>query len=179
MNPKLEFIFARRSVRRYQERPIPEETVRDLLEAAMAAPSAVARDPWRFIVVRNRERLQQLAEILPHGKMLRGAAAGIVVCGDIERAHDGRESYMLQDCSAAVENLLLAAAALGIGSCWLGVHPRAERMEGIRALFSLPDNVIPVAGISLGWPAQSPPARTRYDEGFVHYEEWRQSGTAG
>ena len=172
MNPKLDFIFARRSVRRYQERPIPEEMVRDLLEAAMAAPSAVAKDPWHFIVVQSRERLQQLTDILPHGKMLGRAAAGIIVCGDIERAHDGKESYMLQDCSAAIENLLLAAVALGLGSCWLGVHPRAERMEGIRNLFSLPDTIIPVAGISLGWPDQPPTARTRYDEGFVHREEW-------
>ena len=178
MNPKLDFIFARRSVRCYQERPIAEETVRDLLEAAMAAPSAVARDPWRFIVVQSRERLLQLVDILPHGKMLRNAAAGIVVCGDIERAHDGKESYMLQDCSAAVENLLLAATALGLGSCWLGVHPRVERMDGIRRLFALPDNIIPLAGISLGWPEKEPTARTRYDEGHVHHEEWQQSGRA-
>jgi nitroreductase len=179
MNPKLDFIFARRSVRRYQERPVPKEMVRDLLEAAMAAPSAVARDPWRFIVVQSRERLLQLADILPHGKMLRGAAAGIVVCGDIERAHDGKESYMIQDCSAATENLLLAAAALGLGSCWLGVHPRAERMDGIRKLFALPVNIIPVAGVSLGWPERPATARTRYDEGFVHHEEWRRSGATG
>ncbi len=179
MNSELDFIFARRSVRRYQERPIPEEMVRDLLEAAMAAPSAVAKDPWHFIVVRSRERLLQIADILPNGKMLRHAAAGIVVCGDIERAHGGEESYMLQDCSAAVENLLLAAAALGIGACWLGVHPRRERMDGIRKLFALPGNIIPVAGISLGWPEKSSPARTRYDEGRVHREEWRPPGTAG
>jgi len=179
MNSKLDFIFARRSVRRYQERPISEETLRDLLEAAMAAPSAVARDPWHFIVVQSRERLLQLTDILPHGKMLRNAAAGIIVCGDIERAHDGEESYMLQDCSAAVENLLLAAAALGLGGCWLGVHPRAERMDGIRKLFSLPGNIIPVAGISLGWPEKEPTARTRYDDGHVHREEWHPPGTAG
>ena len=178
MNSKLDFIFARRSVRRYQDRPIPEETLRDLLEAAMAAPSAVARDPWHFIVVQNRGKLLQLVDILPQGKMLRNAAAGIVVCGDIERAHDGEESYMLQDCSAAVENLLLAATALGLGSCWLGVHPRVERMDGIRRLFALPDNIIPVAGISLGWPEKEPTARTRYDEGHVHHEEWQQSGRA-
>ena len=172
MNPKLQFIFSRRSIRRYQDRPVPEETLTDLLEAAMAAPSAVAKDPWNFIVVRERETLDRIADLLPHGKMLRTAPAAIVVCGDIDRAHDGMESYMLQDCSAAIENILLAAAALGLGSCWLGVHPRPERMEGLRKLFSLPANIIPVSGIALGWPEEGKDPRTRYRAGAVHYEAW-------
>lgn len=172
MNPLLQFIFSRRSVRRYQERGIPPEVLTDLLEAAMAAPSAVAKDPWRFIVTREKETLGRVADVLPHGQMLRRAAAAIVVCGDIEQAHDGKESYMLQDCSAAVENILLAATALGLGSCWLGVHPRSERMEGIRSLFGLPENIIPVAGISLGWPETQPEPRTRFRSESVHWEDW-------
>ena len=172
MNSRLQFIFARRSVRKYLDREIPGEVLDDLLRAAMAAPSAVAKDPWHFIVLREKATLERVAELLPHGKMLARAAAGIIVCGDIERAHDGMESYMLQDCSAAIENILLAAAALGLGSCWLGVHPRPERMEGIRRLFSLPASIIPVAGISLGWPEKDPRPRTRYDGGRVHREKW-------
>jgi len=172
MNPSLQFIFSRRSVRRYQERDIPEEFLTDLLEAAMAAPSAVAKDPWHFIVTRKKETMGRIADFLPHGQMLRHAAAAVVVCGDIEQAHDGQESYMLQDCSAAVENILLAATALGLGSCWLGVHPRPDRMEGIRSLFGLPKNIVPVAGISLGWPERQPEPRTRYAGESVHREEW-------
>lgn len=172
MNPKLQFIFSRRSVRRYLEKEIPDELLTDLLEAAMAAPSAVAKDPWRFIVIRSRETLDRLADLLPHGKMLKRAAAALVVCGDMEAAHDSLESYMLQDCSAAVENILLAATALGLGSCWLGVHPRPDRIEGVRRLFELPDNIIPVAGIALGWPEKEPEPRTRFRQDSVHWEEW-------
>ena len=114
----------------------------------------------------------RIADLLPNGQMLRHAAAAIVVCGDLEKAHDGQESYMLQDCSAAVENILLAATALGLGSCWLGVHPRPDRMDGVRALFDLPGNLIPVAGLSLGWPEQQPRPRTRFTSESVHWEKW-------
>ena len=172
MNTLLQIFFSRRSVRRYQDREIPEETLKDLLEAAMAAPSAVARDPWHFIVIRERETMERIADLLPNGQMLRHAAAAVVVCGDIEKAHDREESYMLQDCSAAIENILLAATALGLGSCWLGVHPRTARIEGVRALFNLPERVIPVAGISLGWPEKNPGPRTRYSGDSVHWETW-------
>ena len=172
MNSKLQFIFSRRSVRRYLDRSIPDEILTDLMEAAMAAPSAVAKDPWNFIVVRDRTTLDRIADFLPHGKMLRQAAAAIVVCGDIDRAHDGMESYMLQDCSAAIENILLAATALGLGSCWLGVHPRPDRIEGVRALFNLPPNIIPVSGIALGWPEEKKEPRTRHRDEAVHWEKW-------
>jgi nitroreductase len=172
MNPELKFIFSRRSVRKYQDRQVPQEMLKDLLEAAMAAPSAVAKDPWHFLVIRDRDSLNRLAEVLPNAPMLRHAPAAIVVCGDIDRAHDRQESLMLQDLSAAVENVLLAANALGLGACWLGVHPRQERMDGIRRLFKLPDRIVPVAGIALGWPAEQPEMRTRYNAGRVHHEKW-------
>ena len=172
MNPNLEFIFSRRSIRKYQDKSIPEEMLMDLLQAAMAAPSAVARDPWHFIVIQKRETLDKLASILPHGRMLKQAAAGLVVCGDITRAHDQKESYMLQDLSASVENILLAAKALGLGSCWLGVHPRQERMEGIKNLFTLPENIIPLCAISLGWPAEELESRSRFRDECVHRENW-------
>jgi len=146
--------------------------VRDLLQAAMAAPSAVAKDPWAFIVVRNREMLSEIAEGLPNGTMLRSAALGIVVCGDLQRTHDRQLSYLLQDCSAAVENLLLAANTLGLGACWLGVHPREDRVKYIRTLLKIPEPVIPVATIAVGWPAESPEPRTRYREDAVHRETW-------
>jgi nitroreductase len=172
MNPKLNYIFSRRSVRKYKENEVPQTILTDLLEAGMAAPSAVARDPWHFIVLRRRENLDRLADILPHGKMLRQATAAFVVCGDINRAHDGKESYMLQDLSAAVENILLAANTSGLGACWLGVHPREERMDGIVRMFELPDGIIPMCAIALGWPAETPEARTRFRNECVHREQW-------
>jgi len=172
MNPRLDFIFRRRSVRKYLDKEIPAEMLNDLLEAGMAAPSARATDPWHFLVITERETLNRMTTALPHGKMLLAAPAAIVVCGDMNRALEGFESYMLQDVSAAVENILLAACALGLGSCWLGIHPRRNRMDSIRNIFSLPDHIIPVAGISLGWPDASPEARTRYREECVHRGSW-------
>jgi nitroreductase len=172
MNPQLNLLFARRSVRVYQQQEVSDDLVRDLLEAAMSAPSAVAKDPWEFIVVRQRETLAEIAAGLPNGGMLRQAALGIVVCGDLERAHDRQLSYLLQDCSAAIENLLLAASALGLGACWLGVHPREERVQHLRRLLRIPEHVLPITVIAIGWPAESPPPRTRYREAAVHREAW-------
>lgn len=172
MNPMLGNIFARRSIRAYKEDDIPDEMIKDLLEAAMAAPSAVAKDPWHFIVIQQKAGLAKIADGLPNGQMLRQAAVGIVVCGDIDKAHGQLESYMLQDCSAAIENILLAASQLGLGACWLGIHPREERIDHMRRLFDLPRNIIPISAIAVGWPAENSEPRTRYDEKLVHTERW-------
>jgi nitroreductase len=172
MNPTLHFIFNRRSVRKYESREIPAAMLNDLFEAAMAAPSAVAKDPWHFLLIRKRETLDKIVKILPNGQMLRQAPAAVIVCGDINKTHANEISYMLQDLSAAVENLLLAASALGLGACWLGMHPRPDRIDNIRRLFSLPENIIPMCGISLGWPAEHPGPRTRFNPERIHVENW-------
>lgn len=172
MNPQLQFIFSRRSIRKYTNKEIPDAMIDDLLAAAMAAPSANATDPWHFVVVKSRSALEQLASSLPYGKMLNEAAAALVVCGDLNEAHGRELSYLLQDVSAATENILLAATALGLGSCWLGVHPRTERIEALSKQFNLPRSVLPVAVISLGWPAQEAAARTRYKATCIHRETW-------
>jgi nitroreductase len=172
MNHALHFIFNRRSVRKYKNREIPAEIFKDLFEAAMAAPSAVAKDPWHFLLIRERETLDKIVKILPNGQMLSQAPAAVIVCGDINKTNLNEVSYMLQDLSAAVENILLAATALGLGSCWLGIHPRQDRLAGIRNLFSFPDNIIPMCGIALGWPAEKPEPRTRYNAERVHLEKW-------
>lgn len=172
MNPKLQPLFARRSVRKYQSKDVPDELVRDLLEAGMAAPSACAKDPWRFVVVKDRKQLARVAEGLPYGKMLNGAGVGIVACGDLPAANDGQLSYLLQDCSAAIENILLAASLLGLGGVWLGVHPREDRMAHMTKVLGLPKSVIPIGVLSIGWPAETPPARTRFAATSVHKEQW-------
>jgi nitroreductase len=172
MNPELNCIFSRRSIRKYLDKAVPGEMLDDLLQAAMAAPSAVAKDPWHFIVVQDRETLNKIADILPSGKMLRQATAAFIVCGDINKANIQAESYLLQDLSAATENILIAANILKLGTCWLGIHPREDRLSGIRQLFELPDNIIPMCGIAIGWPAEKPEARTRYRNERVHIEKW-------
>ena len=172
MNPKLSLLFARRSVRQFQAKPVPDVLLQDLLEAAMAAPSACAKDPWRFVVVQKAETLAAIAAGLPNGKLLATAPLGIVVCGDLQAAHAGELSYLLQDCSAAIQNLLLAASALGLGGCWLGVHPRQERVVHIRSLLALPEPILPVAVLALGWPAESKEPRTRFTAPSIHHETW-------
>ena len=170
MNNKLNFIFSRRSIRGFKPTPVSDETVRDILEAAMAAPSAVARDPWRFVVVRQQAIREKIVEQLPHGTMLAQTPVGIIVCGDLEAAHDKQLSYLLQDCSAAIENILLAVNALGLGACWLGVHPREERIEHIKKVLELPPSVIPVSAIAIGYPNETKESRTRYNADYV---QWR------
>lgn len=168
----LQFILGRRSVRVYRPGEVDERTIRSLLEAAMSAPSAVAKDPWRFVVVRSRPTLTAMAAALPNGQMLATAAVGIVVGGDLEVAHDQQLSYLLQDCAASIENLLLAAHVLGLGACWLGIHPREARIQRIANLLRIPASVIPVAAIALGWPGEAKEARTRYNPAYVHHETW-------
>ncbi len=172
LNEKLSAIWGRRSIRAYTDAGISNEIIADLLRAAMAAPSAAAKDPWRFIVVQDREMLRRMADALPHGRMLACAGAGFVVCGDLSAAHDGQLSYLLQDCSAAIENLLLAARLLGLGTCWLGVHPREARMEALRSLFGIPEGVVPVSAVAVGFPAEQKEPRTRYRADYVHRERW-------
>ena len=162
MDSRLNLIYGRRSVRKYQLRPVGDELIHELLQAAMAAPSACCKDPWRFIVLKDADVRRQVAALLKNGGFLADAPAGIVVCGDLDKAHGGELSYLLQDCAAATENLLLAAYGLSLGGCWLGVHPRQDRVDGIRRLFGLGNRIVPVAVVALGWPAQDFEKRTRY-----------------
>lgn len=172
MNAKLGLLFSRRSVRDFAEGEVPAAAVRDMLEAAMAAPSACCKDPWEFVVVREPALKGRIAQGLPNGRFLGKAALGIVVCGSLERAHGNELSYMLQDCSAAMQNLLLAAHGLGLGACWLGVHPRQDRIDLLRGLLDLPEKVLPIGVAAVGLPAVRAEARTRFNEKYVHSEKW-------
>jgi nitroreductase len=164
----IETIFARRSIRKYTAEPVREGEVKTMLEAAMAAPSASNRKPWHFIVVTERQILDNLGRAHPYGKMLLKAPLCVAVCGD--RTISAR--HWVQDCSAAAENILLAAAALGLGAVWLGVHPREERVSAVRKILSIPENIVPLNLISIGHPAEEKEPRTQYDEVRVHHEYW-------
>jgi len=166
-------IFGRRSIRVYSPGSITELQIKQMLEAAMAAPSAMTKDPWRFIVIENPETLSRLTKFLPGGGMLSTAAAAIAVCGDLDAAFNRSESYLLQDCSAAIENLLICAHGLGLGGCWVGVHPDHTAIQGLKQLFGLPLPIVPIAVISLGLPGEEPGPRTRYNSEFVHREKWQ------
>ncbi len=166
----LETIMTRRSIRRYDGQPVPEETIDALLHAAMAAPSAGNQQSWRFIVVRDRERLEELSETSPYAGMLPQAALAIVVCGETAGAR--HEGFWVEDCSAAMENLLLAAHAMGLGAVWLGYYPAEERVDRLRALFGVPPTVVPFAIASIGHPAERREQPERFVPEFVHRETW-------
>ena len=166
------FILGRRSIRVYSPGEVSEEAVTALLQAAMAAPSAMTKDPWRFVTVRDRQMLANLATLHPGAAMLSSAAMAIVACGDLDAAFERSISYLLQDCSAAIENLLLAAHAQGLGACWVGVHPGEPLIKKLREWLALPASIVPVAVISLGQPGEQQPSRTRYNPAHVHSEKW-------
>jgi len=168
VNDLIKAIFARRSIRKYTAEPVSERDIKTLLEAAMAAPSSSNRKPWHFVVVTNRQTLDKLASVHPHGKMLFEAPLCIAVCGDKTIS----PSAWVQDCSAAAENLLLAATALGLGAVWLGVHPKEERVGSIRSVLNILETIVPLNLISIGHPAEEKEPRTQYDRLRVHHEHW-------
>lgn len=166
----IEAIMTRRSIRYYTEDPVSDADIEKLLRAAMAAPSAGNQQPWRFVVTTEREQLDRMSETTPYGLMLRRAPLAITVCANTQNLqHSG---MWQQDCSAAAENILLAAHALGLGAVWLGFWPKMERVEPLKVLLGLPEGVEPLCVISIGHPAETKPQVDRYDAAFVHKERW-------
>jgi len=166
----LEAILTRRSIRKYEDRPVPDDLVKALLAAAMSAPSAGNGQPWQFAVITDREILRQVPGINPHAAMAAEAPLAILVCGDLNR--EEYPGYWVVDCAAAVQNLLLAAHALGLGAVWTGIYPNQERMEGYRSLMHLPEHLWAHTLIPLGYPAEQRPREDRYEEERVHANRW-------
>jgi nitroreductase len=166
----LELIHARRSIRKYTGEAVSDQDVHELLDAAMAAPSAGNQQPWHFVVIRDRALLSAVPGFHPHARMADQAPVAILVCGDptLEK-HQG---YWVQDCSNATENLLLAVAAKGLGAVWCGVYPRRERVEGFSRLLGLPGHVIPFAFVPIGHPDEVKPPAARYNPERVHRDRW-------
>ena len=166
----LEAIHTRRSIRKYQDKPVPEELLRQILAAAMHAPSARNAQPWQFVVINDRELLAQIPRINPNARMAGRAPLAVVVCGDLTLEKSA--GYWVVDCAAAAENLLLAAHALGLGAVWTGVYPRQQRIDGLRRLLDLPETVVPHSLIVLGYPAEQPASEDRYRGERVHHNHW-------
>jgi nitroreductase len=167
MDDKLNMIFARRSIRVYTGEPVSEEDIQSLLEAGMAAPSASNQRPWHFVVVTDKETLRELARAHPFGKMMAHAEVAIAVCGD-----PAISDLWVQDCSAATENILVAAAGLGLGAVWLGSHGRPEREQAIRGVLGIPEHIGVLSLLSIGHPGEHKKARTQYDPARIHRHEW-------
>ncbi len=165
-----EGLITRRSIRTYTPDKIEYSQVEDIVKAGMYAPSAVNCQPWHFIILDDREIFQKIMDIHPYSKMLKNAQYAIVVLGDEELQHG--PGYWVVDCAAATQNILLAAHAKGIGSVWLGLHPREQRKKGIKELFNLPEHIHPFSIISLGYPGEEKEQPDRFKKDRIHYNQW-------
>ncbi len=163
-------ILNRKSIRKYKDLEISEEIVEELLRAGMAAPSAGNEQPWEFIVLRDKKIMRKITEVHPYSKMLLNANVAIVVCGD--EAKEVYKGYWVQDCSAATENILLAAEDKGLGAVWLGVYPIEDRVDAIKQLLNLPASVIPLSIIPVGYPDEQRKPANRFDKTRIHYDTW-------
>lgn len=169
----IENIFARKSVRAYTPKPVEKEKVDLLVKAAMAAPTAVNKQPWAFVVVDDRNVLDKLAAELPYAKMTAQAPLAIIVCGDLSKALNGEaDRYWMLDCSAASENLLLAAESMGLGAVWTAVYPESDRIAKVRSVLSLPDYIVPLNLIPVGYPQRQEEAKNKFKAENVHYNKW-------
>ncbi len=173
MNNTLEVIHNRKSVRNFTDEPVTKEQLETIVKAGMAAPSARNLQPWAFVVVTERQKLDDLANALPYAKMLLQAQAAIVVCGDMNKAATEVDSaYWVQDCSAATQNILLAVEALKLGAVWTATFPYQERMNPVIEILSLPDNIRPLNVIPIGLPTGEDKPKNKWKPENVHWEKW-------
>jgi nitroreductase len=164
-------LYARRSVRKFTSQPVPRELLLDLTRAAMAAPSAVNRQPWAFLLVDDAERMAQCVEVIRFAR--HGAPAAVVVCGDLSRALPAAaREFWIQDCSAATQNILLAASGLGLGAVWCGVHPIEANVSGLRRVLGLPEHLVPLSFVCVGWPVEVPAPRTQFDAQRIFFNAY-------
>lgn len=164
-------IMTRTSIRQYTNEPVSKADIETMLRAGMAAPTAVNKQPWHFVVVTDKAKLKALSG--GRGRMLEQCAVAIVVCGDMEKAMPGKaKEYWIQDCSAATENILLAANALGLGAVWTGVYPMEDRMAAVSKAMKLPEIIVPLCTIVIGHPAEQPKPKDKWKPENVSYNEF-------
>ena len=164
-------IMTRTSIRKYTNEPVTNADIETMLRAGMAAPTAVNKQPWHFVVVTDKEKLKELSG--GRGRMLEQCAVAIVVCGNMEKALPGKaQEFWIQDCSAATENILLAANALGLGAVWTGGYPMEDRVVSISKTLKLPETVVPLCTIVIGHPAEQPKPKDKWKPENISYNEF-------
>ncbi len=165
-----EALLERRSIRKYTNSEIPAEMIEKMLKTAMYAPSAMNLQPWHFVILNNKESILNAFKAIQHAEMLKQAQTGILICGDSEI--EKNIEYIVQNCSAATQNILLAAHGLGLGGVWVGVYPDKELIKNVKATFMLPEHIIPISLVSLGFPDEKVQAEDRYKVEKIHYNKW-------
>ena len=173
MKDALSVIYSRKSVRQYTGELVSKDQVVALLKAGMAAPTAVNKKPWSFVVVTDKEVLQRIADGLPHSRMILKAGTAIVVSGVLAKALPGEEQdFWVQDCSAAAENILLAAEAMDLGAVWTGVYPVQERVRCVQGVLGMPEDIIPMSIIAVGHPSSVESAKDKFELSNIHWQRW-------
>lgn len=167
-NSTLDTIFNRKSVRKYTERPVEKEMLETLARAGMAAPSSKDRRPWEFIIVTDRKLLDAMGEGLPLARMLKETKQAIIVCGDTVKS----ENAWYLDCSAAAQNILLAAESMGLGAVWTAAYPYPDRIKVVREVLNLPNHLVPLTVIPVGYPQGSDKAKVKFNKQQIHYNSW-------
>jgi nitroreductase len=166
-------IMTRRSIRKFTAEPVSDQQIKTILEAAMNAPSAGDGRPWHFIVVRDREKLNALAEKIDEGNdLFKQAQAAVLIVADPKK--EGFPGFYPQDCSCAAQNIYLVAHDLGLGTVWIATWEVPPRVNGIRSILGVPESLMPFAIFPLGHPAEHLEAEYRYDESLVHYDYWNE-----
>lgn len=168
----METIFKRRSIRKYTETPVTDAQVKQIIRAGMAAPSAKNSQEWVFIVLRDSEIYRAFSEVHVNAFAMKTAQAAILVCADLSKEQDPGQGWWIQDCSAAMENMLLEATDLGLGSLWLGVHPKPDRIACLKEMCKLPEGIEPLGIVALGKPTKDRPAIERYLEEQVFLDTY-------
>jgi nitroreductase len=166
----LKAIATRRSIRRYENKPVEPGTVTTLLKAAMQAPSAMNQQPWHFVVIDDRKTRETIAAQHPHADECADAPVVIVVCGDTSTL--AAPDHWPQDCSAATQNLLLAAHDVGLGAVWSAIYPNSRQVAVFQRILHLPDHVFPFAVVPIGYPAEEKAPEDRYSADRVHSNQW-------
>ena len=172
-NQAIKNIMTRVSVREFTGEKISEAQIDTLLRAAMAAPSAINKQPWAFVVVNDEAVLAKLGEALPYSRCSNHPAVAIIPCGDLTKAIPGEmANFWINDVSAATENLLLAAHAMGLGAVWTGLHPDMNRAKMVQEMLDLPEYIIPLCVVPVGVPAEQPAVKEKYNTENIHYNRW-------
>ena len=172
-NQVINNIMTRVSVREFTGEKISDAQIDTLLRAAMAAPSAINKQPWAFIVVTDEELISKLGEALPYSRCSNHPACAIIPCGDLSKAIEGEMgAFWINDVSAATENLLLAAHSMGLGAVWTGLHPDMNRAMMVQQMLGLPEHIIPLCVVPVGVPAENPAVKDKYKPENIHYNGW-------
>ena len=169
----LDIIHQRKSVRNFTDQKVSKDQLETIVKAGMAAPTAVNKQPWAFVAIDDRATLDKLGDKLPYAKMLKQATSAIVVCGDLNKTLKGwEEIFWVQDCSAATQNILLAAEAMGLGAVWTAAYPAKDREKSVIDILNLPKHIIPLCVIPIGYPTGKDKPKDKWKPENLHWQKW-------